>query len=112
MAYTLNQTVWVKLYHGHRDLMAYEITKLGRKWASLGKMERYRFDLKTGEIDGQGYTSLGKVYVSEEAYAQEQATDKAWRAFQDQVRNIRAPEGVTPEKLSQALQLLGIEPKA
>jgi hypothetical protein len=114
--YALNQTVWVKMHHPSVGLKPYTITKIGRKWAELStplhSVSRYRFDVATGELDGHGYSTPGTVYLSEEAYAEELAISTAWSAFQSQVRYVhRAPKGVTPEAISQALKLLGIETK-
>lgn len=116
MAYTLNQTVWVYLHRYQAPkLTPFTITKIGRKWISLareaGGREVYRFDATTLEIDGRDYTSPGEVYLSEEAFTQEQDRKTAWNHLWNQVRHCNhPPAGLTKEAVAEVLKLLGLKP--
>ncbi len=108
--FQVGQTVWVRLFHPRlKTLHPYTITKIARKWVTLGD-DTYRFDLKTMELDGKGYSSPGRVYLSEEQYDQEVALGAAWDTLRTRARdNMTAPTGVTTERILQALKLLGLD---
>ena len=110
--FEIGQTVWVRLNHPRLKMSPspHTITRMGRKWATVGN-DLYRFDIKTLELDGQGYSSPGRVYLSEEHYAQETALTSAWDTLRTRARDtLEAPAGVTAEHILQALKLLGLDP--
>lgn len=84
-----------------------KIEKIGTKWAYL---ESYygRFDIKTGRLDGKERTSPGRVYATEADYLIETKLNEAWRSFQDDVRSVRLPEGLTTIKIERAREALGL----
>lgn len=53
---------------------------VSRKWVSFEPAWRGRFDKATGLIDGgRGYSPLGKVWPSIEAYEEHQYIQEKWR---------------------------------
>jgi hypothetical protein len=56
------------------------ITKVGRKWITLGDDYRQaRFDAETMRIDGGTYSSPGRVYANEEDYRSTTLKEKLWQ---------------------------------
>lgn len=114
MELAVGQTVyiyWNRNRTGRSGLSPVQIEKIGRKWVALSN--RYRFDRTNAdlELDGDGYSPPGRVYLSQEAYEIETAIQAAWWNIRRQIdRCYRAPEGVTAEAIQQATALLGLEP--
>lgn len=73
------------------------VTKVGKKWASLSTYGR--FSLATGQIDGGGYSSPGRVYPTREAY--DEAV--AFSAALDRVRNLVQHHGFNTRALHPGL---------
>lgn len=70
----------------------------------------YRFDYKTGYIDGKGFTSPGRVYASEADYHATRAAEVAWRAFLQRLnRQYRKPDGITADAIIEARRLLALD---
>jgi hypothetical protein len=58
------------------------ITKVGRKWITLGDDYRQaRFDAETMRIDGGTYSSPGMVYADKEDYLRTSLKEKLWKDF-------------------------------
>ena len=85
-----------------------EIEKIGRKWATLGR-NAGRVDMNTLYLDGQGYTSPGRCYLSEEEWQDAQRAEDVWRRFVQQINYGRRPRAATVQQIEQAAALLGIE---
>lgn len=83
------------------------VTKVGRVWVELDN--HHRFELSTWRLDGKGYSSPGRAYVSEDAYRAETALNDAWAALRDTVSaHYQAPEGMTLEQIAEAGRVLGL----
>ena len=105
----VGQKLWVVWSSKHRSPCSVEVEKVGRKWAEIPN--GYRINLETLYIDGRGYTSPGRCYLSKKQYEQEKAVDEAWW---DLCRMLRgwwgdAPDGVTVEAIAKARELLGLK---
>jgi hypothetical protein len=81
------------------------VTKVGRQWIYLA---RDRFDCDSLELDGAGYSSPGKVFLSEAEYIETTEISKAWTAL---VRSISytPPKGITLDEISSVGKLLRLE---
>lgn len=85
------------------------VSKVGRKWAVIDD-GRNRVDASTLEVDGKGYVSPGKCYVSREVYEIEKARRDSWQALRRALDERRsAPDGVTTESIAAAAALLNIQ---
>jgi hypothetical protein len=81
------------------------VERLGRKWARCGSYRVHRYTL---DVDGDGYGSPGRCYLSREHYAAEKAADRAWRALSTKLLH-RPDNGPSAEAIRQAAALLGVE---
>lgn len=86
-----------------------KIESIGRKWVNL---ERHagRFDKETMLMDGGQYGISGRVYLTAEAYHNEQAVEALWKKFRDAYTS-QAPDGVTVDAIHEAARLLKLEIK-
>lgn len=82
------------------------VERLGRKWAYCGV---HRVHRQTLIVDGEGYGSPGRCYLSREHYEAEKAADSAWNELHVQTRRSRPGNGPTAEAIRQAAALLGVE---
>lgn len=85
---------------------AVTVTKVGRKWAALDN--GHRIDVQNLEVDGRGYNSPGRCYLSREAYESEAARDRAWSELR-RLMPYRAPKGLDAERIHHYARLLGVE---
>lgn len=82
------------------------ITKIGHKWVELAE-GRYRFDPRNMFLDGKGYTSLGKVYLSHAELNDEREYSRLWNDIRRAVRDVYIPPAhLTLEQLQQLAKLL------
>lgn len=100
MKWTVGQEVFIAKSNNARTTSTARIVKVGRKWATLERVEG-RFDLETGMLDGGQCSSLGKVYVNEAEYRTECELNAAWLAFSTKTQ-CRAPQGITIEAIRAA----------
>lgn len=86
------------------------ISKVGTKWATLDLYgDRYRFDIKTLSIDGDGYSSPGTIYMSEGDYIQEMTLNNLWWQFRGIVADRNnTPKEITADAIRTAAKALGI----
>lgn len=83
------------------------VTKVGRKWAELSA-RGYRIDKTTLIIDGAGYTSPGRCYLTKDEHTAEENMRQAWRKLRDFIdRKYSPPHGITVESVEAALHMLG-----
>jgi hypothetical protein len=82
------------------------VTKVGRMWANADKICN-RINITTGHIDGKGYHSPGRVYLSHEAYAADSALQKEWEKFKSIVhKRWTIPAALTVADIKRAHELL------
>ena len=81
-----------------------EVTKVGRNWIYLA---RDRFDCESMELDGAGYSSPGKVYLSEAEYIATTEISKAWVGLVSRL-SYTPPKGATLSDISAAAKLLQV----
>lgn len=82
------------------------VTKVGRKWAEISA-RGYRIDKETLAIDGGGYTSPGRCYLTKDEHDAAENLRRAWSKLRDYVdRKYTAPEGVTVDAIEAALRVL------
>ena len=80
------------------------ILKVGRKWLSCRRM---RVDKDSLNVDGNGYASPGKCWLSKEEYEQYSALNKAWADFRRKVDEQRQPsKGLSVDDIQGVIQLL------
>lgn len=105
---TVGQTIWMvptQRYAGEPKFV--QVVKVGRKWAEISA-RGYRIDKDTLVIDGAGYRSPGKCYLTKEEHDAEKKLEGAWRELRDFVdRNYARPDGVSIDNIRAALQALG-----
>lgn len=85
------------------------VVKVGRKWAEID-IRGYRIDKDSLFIDGHGYTSPGRCYLSRDEFEASDMLEKSWsqiRGFID--RQYRVPDGLTLEKVQEIARLLCID---
>lgn len=81
-----------------------KVAKVGRKWATMeGGM---RADLRTGYVDGGGYTSPGRCYESEAVWKAEAKALDHWNHLKKTLEYSSLPVGLTPEDITKARLLL------
>lgn len=109
--FSVGQTIYyarVKQYpRGEIDLIPEVITAIGRKWATIGRAGR--FDMQTRMVDGGGYSSPGRIYLSVEEYETRVANAKAWAALERAIRYKSLPPGISAEAIERAAELLGVK---
>jgi hypothetical protein len=85
------------------------VTKIGRKWVDICE-GRYRIDAETLRIDGKGFSSPGRCYLTEQAYREEAEIKDAWWSLYRRIDRMHSmPAGMTIEKMDQIADLLGID---
>lgn len=99
-----------KLIFVHSDARLrkpYEITiqKIGRKWLYT---QTHRVDCETLFVDGKGYSSPGRCYLTIEAWHQADRLSRTWVAFRKELNNQwKTPAGVSVDDILEASKLLG-----
>lgn len=84
-----------------------EVESVGRKWAYLKGRGGDRFDIKTGRLDGRGFTSNANVYFSEADWCAETEADALFIRFRQSVSYARK-QGITVASITEAAKLLGV----
>lgn len=104
--WTVGAEVWVLPSQNYsaskREPYPCVISKIGRRWISIidGKapveLDRGRFDAETRHLDGQGYSSPGRVYASLDQLEEDTEAGRLW------VELIHAASGGRPAHLTSA----------
>lgn len=111
------QTLWfVGASLGNfRNLMGpVTVTKVGRKWAELrggaaiAGLGRYRLNVETLAVDGAGYSSPGRCYLSRLDWLDQAGSDLAWTALRVAIVNNPCPADLSFETITQVAQQLGL----
>lgn len=108
MALQVGQELWmVPSEARYRDqARLVRVEKVGRKWADLDCYGRV--NMETMALDGGGFSSHGRCYVSKEAWEAEEKRATAWRILSNEIgRMWQAPDCVTIETMEQIRKLLG-----
>jgi hypothetical protein len=84
------------------------VTAAGRKWAEIEGFCTGRISLDTLEVDGRGYSSPGRCYLSKEDWMMTEGRNRAWDALRSSLQRSPADE-VTCDKIIEAASLLGIK---
>jgi hypothetical protein len=90
------------------------VHKVGRKWVHIKwgyqMMCRSRFDPNTGECDGGGFSSPGRVYLSQEIYEREKKANSLWKLLRKAMLNSlhNRPNKLSGESIQHAANILGI----
>jgi hypothetical protein len=82
-----------------------KVSKVGRKWVNLDN--GYRFDKEDTVIDGAGYSSPGRIYLSKEDYDNQCKKDLAIRAINKRT-DFYSYEGPSLEDVLAAAKLLKV----
>jgi hypothetical protein len=121
MKYEVGQKVWFAprdqrsvgpLLAQHAPGSEYEVVSVGRKWVSIRRSDEnfiaYRVEVGKVEVDGNGngYTSPGTLYPSQEAYAEYLARVSEWKSLLATLQYKEVPPGVSVDDIKQARALL------
>ncbi len=104
--FKLGQEVYLRYSEGRKhkdtdDLVSLYVSKVGRKWVELAvtpdRLNRhYRFDPVTMDVDGEGFSSAGRVYLTRDDYMAAKCRSEAWVNLRNGVsRGYSAPEHLT-----------------
>lgn len=79
------------------------VEKVGRKWVQLSR--DYRLPIGSMYIDGRGYASPGRCYMSQEDYERHQLRRAQWQLIREFVdrRYGNPPEGCDLDAVANAL---------
>lgn len=101
MTLTVGQKLWFVPADWYRKRQGYEVTvlKIGRKWVQIS--HHLRIDIKTMWVDGKGYASPGRCWLSEAEWWSEQCRQLAWSQFHSDVRNHHGgpPDHLTTSRI-------------
>lgn len=105
MTYEIGQVVYLAFTGHMRSRTTHaEITKIGRKWVTVKLLSDWgedRFNKSTGRVDARGYTELGSVWPSEQAYKAHIALGQEWERLRDTINRMRStPRALTPKHVS------------
>lgn len=104
------QQLWFVYYDRRRGDPRYvEVKKVGRLWADVsGVSGDTRISLGSLEVDGRGYSSYGRCYLSRDEWAFEVALAREWGILRLRIGTLSAPPaGMTVERIAQINALLG-----
>lgn len=94
----VGQTLWyVPNWGRHAQGHEVTVTKVARRWASLGRGWP-RIDKNTLWADGGDYGSPGRCYLSEAHYRESEALQALWRDFSRRLSST-PPGGLTEARL-------------
>lgn len=107
MTYHVGQKLWCVMDRNRRHEFEVEVTKVARKWVSIGK--RYgdgpprdcgRFQIDGSHLDGGQWSSPGRVWPSKEAWETYRDLEKAWSDFRMNIsRTYHMPEHLTGDDI-------------
>lgn len=103
----VDQTLWyVPTFRGSPHDV--QIVKIGRAWATLNRDGR--ISIETLRVDGEGYTSPGRCYLSREDYEKRFTIAIACDSFKELIISFRyLSPGMTADNFAAAAALLGLE---
>lgn len=104
----VGQQLWYVPFERRGNPRSVNVTVIGRKWVTL-EGRQGRFDESTMLMDGNGYSSPGRVYMSQEEHLKSVADSRAWDALTIALRGMRKPDSVSMSDIQQVAKLLGIE---
>ena len=79
----------------------FTITTVGRKWAPLDR-NNWRLKIETMWIDGRGYSSPGRCWLSREDWLKEKERRDQWKIFRDLVMaKYAVPDHLATEEIYQ-----------
>lgn len=116
MSYEVGQNLWFVGKHRYICSGVVRITEISRKWMKLSN--GYRLEVKSvlpAAVFGtasytKDYGSVGTAYASKEQHDAIVELQREWNFLRDNLsRKWTAPEGVTAEKIREAMLLLGVE---
>lgn len=89
------------------------VTKVGRKWAELRSkdipgLSRYRLNVETLVVDGQGYSNPGRCFLSRLDWLNQEGPKLAWMQLRQHLLNP-CPDDLSFETIQYAATLLGLE---
>jgi hypothetical protein len=111
MTLSVGQKLWYVPYERRGKPCEVVVKTIGRKWAGIDS-GLDRVDMKTLIVDGAGYSSPGRCYLSRAEWEADVALEVAWGALWRDVHaaSYRCPDGVTVENIQAARKLLRIDP--
>ena len=78
----VGQKLYYVPFHSRSDQEEVLVTKIGRKWATIGEgWSSLKISLDTWIADGGRYSSPGRCYLSKKVYEEEQLRCQVWRDF-------------------------------
>ena len=104
---TVGQELWYVSRRRYSTNKWVTVTKVGRKWATLDTGQR--IDIETWEVDGGGYTSIARCYLSVGECEDERELEDLWRLLRDRTSRFTVPDGLTAEDVRKAMALLKLE---
>ena len=85
------------------------VTAVGRKWAEIDH-GKHRINIQTLYVDGGGYSSPGRCYLSEQEWKDNVLRKDAWGSLRQKIeRMYTLPADLTIQKMDQIAELLGID---
>ena len=109
MTLVVGQTLWyVPSYGYRRDGHEVSVEKIGRRWATLAG-NWGRIDKDTLWLDGGQHSSLGRCWLSREAWEESKAIEAAIRRLEGKIRYGRVEPGVTLADIQAAAALLRVD---
>lgn len=107
----VGEKVFYQIYTNRREstLAPVVISKVGRKWVHFNNgWHQHKADISSLVVDGNGYTSPGRLWLSVEAYETHQEVQSEWSELRFRLeRMYKYPEGMTPEKIQKIKELIG-----
>lgn len=103
----VGQKLWFVGARGFRNEYEVEIINVGRVYASISRAGRIFLD--TLLVDGGGYSSPGRCYLSRDAWDAEKSRDLAWANIRSAISQQHStPKDFDPIKLAEISKLLGV----
>ena len=109
MKFEVGQKVWVvytRRYLGkpHWDV----VTKVGRKWATIGDNFHHRIDMTGCALDGGSHSSPGRVYATQTEHAAVVERDELWQSIHNLVgrKFFHPPKHMDISKLKAVLSMI------
>ena len=83
------------------------ITKVGRKFLTVKLVSReYRVYIDTLIVDGNGYNSPGRCYLSKEEHDKQRYVKDLWDSIRDKFNTFSLPDWATVDNLSKIKELI------
>jgi len=88
-----------------------EITKIGNKWVTISSARDHRFDKADPSmtIDGKGFSSPGRCFLTQEEFETKRKTQIVWDELRKLISNHYSyPIGTTIDDILKATEILGL----